>query len=191
MQFVLASHNQKKLRELREILGGLGIEVVPLPDDAPVPEETGDTFEENAHIKAQSAAAFTGLPALADDSGLCVDALGGAPGVHSARYCEGTDGDRNALLLQNMAGQDNRACRFVCVAACVFPDGRSFTVRGECQGVLLRQSQGQGGFGYDPLFFVPEFGCTFADLAPADKNRISHRGRALRQLAETLQAYTT
>ena len=102
MQFVLASHNKKKLAELATILGGLGIEVLPLPENAPEPEETGTTFEENALIKAKSAADFTGLPAIADDSGLCVDALGGAPGIYSARYCEGTDLDRNAFLLENM-----------------------------------------------------------------------------------------
>ena len=102
MQFVLASHNKKKLAELSAIVSSLGIEIIPLPEGAPEPEENGKTFEENAIIKAKSAAEFTGLPALADDSGLCVDALDGAPGIYSARYCEGTDEDRNAFLLKNM-----------------------------------------------------------------------------------------
>ena len=107
MQFVLASHNKKKLAELSAIVSSLGIEIIPLPEGAPEPEENGKTFEENAIIKAKSAAEFTGLPALADDSGLCVDALDGAPGIYSARYCEGTDEDRNAFLLKNM--QKNRS----------------------------------------------------------------------------------
>lgn len=109
MQFVLASHNKKKLAELSAIVSSLGIEIIPLPEGAPEPEEDGKTFEENAFIKAKSAAEFTGLPALADDSGLCVDALDGAPGIYSARYCEGTDEDRNAFLLKNMQDKENRA----------------------------------------------------------------------------------
>ncbi|HIY53427.1 MAG TPA: RdgB/HAM1 family non-canonical purine NTP pyrophosphatase [Candidatus Agathobaculum merdavium] len=187
MQFVLASHNKKKLKEMAEILGELGIEVLPLPENAPEPEENGATFEENAIIKAKSAADFTGLPAIADDSGLCVDALDGAPGIYSARYCEGTDQDRNAFLLENMRDKDNRACRFVCAIACILPDGQQITVRGECEGELLRESRGAGGFGYDPLFFVPQFGCTFGELPGEEKNQVSHRGRALRALKEALK----
>lgn len=125
MQFVLASHNKKKLAELSAIVSSLGIEIIPLPEGAPEPEENGKTFEENALIKAKSAAEFTGLPALADDSGLCVDALDGAPGIYSARYCEGTDEDRNAFLLKNMQDKENRACRFVCAIACVLADGET------------------------------------------------------------------
>ena len=109
MKFVLASHNKKKIAEMAAILGELGVEVVPLPEDAPEPAEDGATFEENARIKAVSAAGFTGLPAIADDSGLCVDALGGAPGIYSARYCEGADRARNDLLLRNMDDQDDRS----------------------------------------------------------------------------------
>lgn len=187
MRFVLASHNQKKLRELGDILGALGIEVVPLPEGAPEPEENGQTFEENACIKARAASALTGLPAVADDSGLCVDALDGAPGIYSARYCEGTDADRNAFLLTNMAGQENRTCRFVCAIACVQPDGAEFTVRGECEGQLLHECQGTGGFGYDPLFYVPAYGCTFGELPQEVKNQISHRAQALKRLAERLK----
>lgn len=187
MQFVLASHNKKKITELSAILGELGVEVIPLPENAPEPEETGMTFEENALIKARSAADFTGLPAIADDSGLCVDALGGAPGIFSARYCEGTDADRNALLLQNMADKDDRTCRFVCAIACVMAGGETLTVRGECEGELLRESHGAGGFGYDPLFYVPDFGCTFGEFSPEVKNTVSHRARALQALKTALK----
>mgnify|MGYP000297315458 CR=1 FL=1 len=187
MQFVLASHNKKKLAELSAIMSSLGIEIIPLPEGAPEPEENGKTFEENAMIKAKSAAEFTGLPALADDSGLCVDALDGAPGIYSARYCEGTDEDRNAFLLKNMQDKENRACRFVCAIACVLADGETVTVRGECDGELLHENHGAGGFGYDPLFYVPEYECTFGELAPEVKNRISHRARALGRLRDVLK----
>ena len=138
-------------------------------------------------IKAKSAAAFTGLPALADDSGLCVDALDGAPGIYSARYCEGTDEDRNAFLLKNMQDKENRACRFVCAIACVLADGETLTVRGECEGELLRENHGAGGFGYDPLFYVEKYGCTFGELPAEVKNTISHRANALNKLKEVLE----
>ena len=187
MQFVLASHNKKKLAELSAIVSSLGIEIIPLPEGAPEPEENGKTFEENALIKAKSAAEFTGLPALADDSGLCVDALDGAPGIYSARYCEGTDEDRNAFLLKNMQDKENRACRFVCAIACVLADGETLTVRGECEGTLLRENHGAGGFGYDPVFFLPELGKTYAELTPAEKNAISHRARALQAFCRIYQ----
>ena len=201
MQFVLASHNKKKLAELSSIVSSLGIEIIPLPEGAPEPEENGKTFEENALIKAKSAAEFTGLPALADDSGLCVDALDGAPGIYSARYCEGTDEDRNAFLLKNMQDKENRACRFVCAIACVLADGETLTVRGECEGTLLRENHGaggfgshralrrhwSGGFGYDPLFYVEKYGCTFGELSAEVKNTISHRANALNKLKEALK----
>ena len=180
MQFVLASHNKKKLAELSAIVSSLGIEIIPLPEGAPEPEE-------NALIKAKSAAEFTGLPALADDSGLCVDALDGAPGIYSARYCEGTDEDRNAFLLKNMQDKENRACRFVCAIACVLADGETLTVRGECEGTLLRENHGAGGFGYDPLFYVEKYGCTFGELPAEVKNTISHRANALNKLKEALK----
>ena len=124
MQFVLASHNKKKLAELSAIMSSLGIEIIPLPEGAPEPEENGKTFEENAMIKAKSAAEFTGLPALADDSGLCVDALDGAPGIYSARYCEGTDEDRNAFLLKKYAWIKEKPCLPVCVRDRVCARGR-------------------------------------------------------------------
>ena len=189
MQFVLASHNKKKLAELSAIVSSLGIEIIPLPEGAPEPEENGKTFEENAIIKAKSAAEFTGLPALADDSGLCVDALDGAPGIYSARYCEGTDEDRNGFLLKNMQDKENRACRFVCAIACVLADGETLTVRGECEGTLLRENHGAGGFGYDPVFFVPPLKKTFAQLTAEEKNAISHRGKALEAFQVKLREY--
>lgn len=191
MKFVLASHNQKKLRELGDILGILGIEIVPLPEGAPEPAEDGDSFEANARIKARAAAEFTGLPAIADDSGLCVDALGGAPGVYSARYADGTDEGNNRKLLREMERipDGQRQAKFVCVVACVLPDGREFTARGECGGEILRALHGNGGFGYDPLFFVPEYGCTFGELPQETKNRISHRRAALAAFAGTLKTY--
>ena len=178
MKFVLAYHNKGKLREMAAILGELGIEVEALPEGAPEPEENGATFEENARIKAKAASEFTGL---------CVDALDGAPGIYSSRYCEGTDADRNAFLLRNMEGKENRACRFVCAIACVTAEGETLTVRGECEGELLHENHGAGGFGYDPLFYVPEYECTFGELAPEVKNRISHRARALGRLRDVLK----
>lgn len=187
MKFVLASHNQKKLKELQQIIGELGMEIIPLPENAPEPEENGATFAENALIKAKSAAAFTGLPALADDSGLCVDALDGAPGIYSARYCEGSDADRNALLLRNMTGKTNRSAHFVCCIACVWPDGTSLTVDGACEGEIAESLSGAGGFGYDPLFYVPAYGCTFGELDGDVKNSISHRAKALQKLKESLK----
>ena len=131
MQFVLASHNQKKLAELSDILRGLNLSILPLPEGAPEPVEDGDSFEANARIKARAAFEYTGLPAIADDSGLVVDALNGAPGVRSARYCPGSDADRNAFLLENLAGVDDceRQARFVCAICCVLPDGQEITVR--------------------------------------------------------------
>ncbi len=191
MEFVLASHNQKKLDELRQILDGLGVQVIPLPEGAPEPEENGSTFAANAQIKAHAAAAFTGKAAIADDSGLCVDALGGAPGIYSARYADGTDQGNNQKLLCEMEAIPNgqRQARFICAVACVLPDGREFTVQGECEGEILRQLYGTGGFGYDPLFYVPAHGCTFGELPQQIKNTISHRAKALSAFAETLKSY--
>lgn len=189
MQFVIASHNKKKITEMSDILSGLGIEIVALPEGAPEPEENGTTFAENACIKARAAFEFTGLPAIADDSGLAVDALGGAPGVFSARYCEGTDKDRNAFLLKNMENvpDGERTGRFVCAICCVLDKDREIVVEGACDGIILREERGEGGFGYDPLFFVEQFGCTFGEVPAESKHTISHRGRALRKLEQKLR----
>ena len=189
MRFVLASHNQKKCAELAAILADCGIEIVLLPENAPEPEETGTTFAENARIKARTAFAYTGLPAIADDSGLVVDALQGQPGVYSARYCAGTDADRNAFLLQNMEQEENRTARFVCAICCILPNEQELSVEGSCEGLILRELQGTEGFGYDPLFYVPEFDATFAQLPAGVKNTISHRARALQHLQVALQNY--
>lgn len=184
MRAVLASKNQKKLREMQEILSAQGVELVlqsELGVDIDV-EETGDTFEENAILKAEAVCHATGLPAISDDSGLSVDALGGAPGIYSARYGgDGLDDEgRYRLLLRNMEGEQNRACRFVCVICCAFPNGERILARGECPGLLSEAPQGSGGFGYDPIFFLPELGKSMAELSPEEKNKLSHRGAALR-----------
>ena len=193
MKFVLASHNKNKLRELQEILGGLGVEVV-LQSELGLdlePEETGTTFTENALLKARAVMEASGLPAIADDSGLCVDALQGAPGVYSARYGgEGlTDQERYLLVLRGAAGQFPRTCRFQCAVCCCFPDGKVLTAEGKCEGTVAFTPMGEGGFGYDPIFFVPNLKKTFAQLTPEEKNAISHRGQALRAFAQELEAY--
>ncbi len=193
MKLVLASRNPSKLKELREILSGLGVEVCSEADagvDLEV-EETGTTFEENSMLKARAVMEASGLPAVADDSGLCVDCLGGAPGVYSARYGgEGLDdAGRYRLLLDNMKGQTSRTAKFVSVITCCFPDGGVITARGECPGVIAEGPSGSGGFGYDPVFYFPELKKTFAQLTPEEKNRVSHRGRALAAFAEKLAAY--
>lgn len=183
MKVVLASHNQKKMVEMKAILSQMGVEVLSQAEVGVdlEPEETGTTFEENARIKAQAVMQATGLPAIADDSGLMVDALGGDPGVYSARYGGPglDDTGRWQLLLKNMAGESNRACKFVSVICCAFPDGGEVMARGECPGTLAQGPSGDGGFGYDPIFYLPQLGKTMAQLTPAEKNQISHRARAL------------
>ena len=183
MKVVLASHNQKKMVEMKAILSQMGVEVLSQAEVGVdlEPEETGTTFEENARIKAQAVMQATGLPAIADDSGLMVDALGGDPGVYSARYGGPGLDDRGRwqLLLKNMAGESNRACKFVSVICCAFPDGGEVMARGECPGILAQGPSGDGGFGYDPIFYLPQLGKTMAQLTPAEKNQISHRARAL------------
>lgn len=184
---VLASNNAGKLREFREILEGL-FEIISLRDlglEAD-PEETGSSFEENAKLKAEYSCKLSGLPALADDSGLEVDALGGAPGIYSARYAPGTDADRVEKLLQDMEKENDRTARFVSVVALVYPDGRQITARGTCEGVLVRQPQGTGGFGYDPIFLPDGYDRTFGLLRAEEKNSVSHRGRAVRALRDKL-----
>ena len=188
MRAVLASHNKKKMKEMREILAQLGVEVISQAEAGVdiEPEETGTTFEENARIKARAIMEATGLPAIADDSGLVVDALDGAPGVYSARYGgEGLDDDdRWKLLLKNMEGKEDRACRFVCVICCALPDGAEVMSRGTVEGQVAFGPEGDGGCGYDPVFYLPERGCTMACLPAEEKNAISHRGNALRAFRE-------
>ena len=192
-KFVLASNNPGKLREMAEILGQLGIEVVS-PRDLGLHvevEETGETFAENAMLKAKAVCEAAGLPAIADDSGLCVDALRGAPGVYSARYGgEGlTDQDRYRLLLSNLRGQTTRAAHFVCAIACAFPNGDTLTAEGICRGAIAFAPMGEGGFGYDPVFLVPELRKTFSQMTAEEKNAISHRGLALKDFSAKLETY--
>ena len=192
MKLILASKNRHKLVELDAILRGLGMEVALESEyglDLDV-EETGTTFEENSYLKAKAVFDASGLAAIADDSGLMVDALGGEPGVYSARYGgKQTDAERTALLLENMKDvpDDRRGAQFVSVITCIFPDGRKITAKGVCRGTILHEMHGTGGFGYDPVFFVPEYGMTFAELSTEQKNAISHRGLALREFSRKVQ----
>ena len=189
----MATSNPGKLREIARLLAGLGIEIVAQSEfGVPDADETGTTFAENSLIKARHAAEATGLPAIADDSGLSVDALGGAPGVYSARFAgHGGDEANNDKLLAALEGVEERGAAFHCVATYVEPGGEPLVASGEWRGEILHERQGDGGFGYDPVFFVPECGCSSAELAADEKNARSHRGQALRRLAELIkQKYT-
>ena len=190
MKIAIATNNRKKLAEIRTVLGSFFEEMYSL-DDLGISveiEETGSTLTENALIKARTILGMTGLASLADDSGLMCDALDGAPGVYSARYAgEGHDDKaNNALLLENLAGRD-RSAHFCSVIALCLPDGREFTAEGRVDGVILDAERGEGGFGYDPLFFSPELGKTFAEASPDEKNSVSHRGRALRNMESVVE----
>ncbi len=186
-KFIMATHNRHKVTELQRILAPLGIEVATA--DLPEVEETGKTFEENAELKARSACQATGLPSVADDSGIAVDALNGAPGVYSARYAgpDATDEDRNRKLLDELRDvpDDKRTARFVSAVCCAFPDGETITVTGVCEGRVAHAPRGTDGFGYDPVFLVGKK--TYAELTPSEKDAVSHRGKALRLLAERLR----
>ena len=193
MKLLVATGNQGKLREIRRLLDGSGVEVVGLdqyPDASEVVED-GTTFEANARKKALEMARFSGCLTLADDSGLVVEALSGAPGVHSARYAgeQGNDAANNAKLLTELAGvaDGDRHAAFHCVMALATPAGGCRCFSGTVSGKILRVARGEGGFGYDPLFMVPEYGKTMAELPLDIKNRISHRGNALRQVIPVLQ----
>ena len=192
MKFILASQNRHKLVEMQSILEKHGVEVV-LQSDMGLKvdvEETGTTFAENAMLKAKAVMEASGLPAIADDSGVCVDALNGAPGIYSARYGGvETDEDRYRLLLQNMRGALNRAAHFHASIVCCFPNGDELTAEGDCFGTIVYAPSGEGGFGYDPIFFVPEKRKTFSQLTAEEKNEISHRGVALRDFAAKLENY--
>ena len=192
MKVILASKNQHKLTELSAILSQLGFEIALESEyglDIDV-EETGTTFEENSFLKADAVMKASGLPVLADDSGLMVDALDGAPGVYSARYGhKASDKERTAYLLENMKDvpEERRGAKFVCVITCLFPDGRKIVARGECPGVIARAPHGENGFGYDPVFYLPELGMTYAELPSEQKNAISHRPRALQDFCRKYQ----
>lgn len=204
MDFILATNNMKKQAEMQRILSPLGINVVTakmLGITLPEVVEDGDTFEANAKIKAESACKITGLPAIADDSGLCVDYLDGYPGIYSARFAnieihggECVDNERNAddednnnLLLKKLEGveKEKRTAYYVCAICCIFPDGKEITVRGECHGHIGFERDGNAGFGYDPLFIIN--GKSFGKYEGEEKDKISHRGKALRLLAKELE----
>lgn len=192
MTLVLATRNPGKISEIKALLPG--VRVVPAASfpGCPEPEETGSTFEENALIKARAVSRYTGRTALADDSGLEVDALDGAPGVHSARYAgtDATDQDNIRRLLEALDGVSDadRTARFRCVVAVVVSDGRTWTAEGACEGRILLAPRGDAGFGYDPLFVPAGYENTFAELDAEEKNRISHRAQALRRIADVLKA---
>jgi XTP/dITP diphosphohydrolase len=183
---VLATRNRGKTEELRAMLSGAGLTIKNLDDFGPLPDvvEDGATFEENAYKKSSFYSRILGLPAMADDSGLVVEALGGAPGVLSARYAgeQATDGDRCRKLLSEMEGKTDRAAAFECVISIAVPTGAALTYEGRCEGVIARAPAGDRGFGYDPIFYYPPLKKTFAELDAAEKNRISHRGRALAEV---------
>lgn len=192
MKLLIASNNKGKLREIKQILGGVYEEIVT-PKDLGLSlevEENGQTFLENARIKAHAFAKAAQMDALADDSGLCVEALGGAPGVYSARYAggHGDDAANNALLLKNMetVPDGKRGAKFVCSVVLASPDGRETWAEGESAGEILRAPRGDSGFGYDPLFYAPQFQKSYAELSAEEKNSISHRARALQQLCQKL-----
>ncbi|MCL2083524.1 MAG: RdgB/HAM1 family non-canonical purine NTP pyrophosphatase [Oscillospiraceae bacterium] len=185
MPIVLATANPGKLAEIEALMSPLGQEIKTLADFGITqgPEENGATFEENAWIKAEQAVKNTALPALAEDSGLCVPALDGAPGILSARFggCS-SDRERNAHLLHLMSAVDDRRAYFICVAVFLYPDGKRFSAQGRLDGEILRQERGENGFGYDPVFFLPQKGKSMAELPIEEKSSLSHRGKALRQL---------
>jgi XTP/dITP diphosphohydrolase len=186
-RLVLASKNPGKIRELQAMFAPTGFEIVGLDPASPDVEETGTTFEENALIKARAASAATRLPALGEDSGLAVDALGGEPGIRSARWVPGSDTDRMYALLERMKGvpAGERGARYVSCIAIVTPDGRETVVRGELEGAIAFETRGAGGFGYDPIFLLPT-GKSTAEITMEEKNAISHRARALAKVMAIL-----
>lgn len=191
MKLVAATGNPHKLKEIREILQGVEVLSEAEAGFTGDVEETGETFLENALLKARAVGKATGLPALADDSGLAVEALGGAPGVYSARYAArfgpaGWTAGNKALLLKNLHGVENRRASFVCAVALVYPDGRELTAEGYSYGRILTELRGDNGFGYDPLFFSDDLQKTFAEASEEEKNAVSHRARALAALREKL-----
>lgn len=185
---VIATRNRAKSAEIRALLKDFPVEIKDVNDFGPLPEpvEDGRTFDENAYKKALFTARVLGLPALADDSGLEVEALGGEPGVHSARYAgdEATDAENNRKLLRVMEGVENRKARFVCVLSLAVPTGPALTYEAACEGEIATEPRGSRGFGYDPVFYYPPARKTFAEMEPEEKAAVSHRGRALREFRE-------
>lgn len=191
MKLIIASNNKDKIREIKQILGSRFDEILS-QREAGIDHETvedGCTFLENARKKAVETAALSGCCALADDSGLCVDALDGAPGIYSARYAggHGNDAANNALLLDRIRTAANRSAHFACAVVLAYPDGRTVSGEGDVYGLITLAPAGKNGFGYDPLFYLPEYGMTSAQIPPEEKNRISHRARALEQLVRRLE----
>lgn len=185
---VLATTNKNKVKEFQEMVGDFPVEIKSVADFGPIPEciEDGETFDDNAYKKALHTAKILGLPAIADDSGLVVEALNGAPGVYSARYAgeNATDEDNCQKLLKEMAGQKNRKAAFKCVLSIAVPSGPALTYEGSCEGTILEEKRGESGFGYDPLFYFEEFDKSFAQCNSEEKNRVSHRGKALAQVRD-------
>lgn len=196
-ELVLASGNKGKMVEFQQLLNGLGIQIHSMKEYPEIGEivEDGSTFEENALIKARAVCKITKKLALADDSGLMVQALNGAPGIYSARFAgeQRNDADNNAKLLKllNDKKEADRTARFFCAIAIVLPDGREYVVEGSCAGRILREAKGQGGFGYDPLFYIDSIGKTFAEMTMEEKNGISHRGMANRKAVEIIRMLQT
>jgi XTP/dITP diphosphohydrolase len=187
---VLATRNKGKTEEIRALLKGHPVELKNLDDFGPIPEvvEDGETFDDNAYKKASFTARVLGFPAIADDSGLVVEALNGEPGVYSARYAgeDADDAANNAKLLEQMAGVTDRRAAFQCVISIAVPTGAALTYEGRCDGVIAEAPSGEGGFGYDPLFYCPDKEKTFAELTMEEKGELSHRGRALKEVADEL-----
>ncbi len=183
---VLATTNKNKIKEFKEMVKDLPVEIRSVGDFGPIPEciEDGETFEENAYKKAVHTARILGLPAIADDSGLEVEALNGEPGVYSARYAgeSASDSDNCEKLLKEMQGKKNRRAAFKCVLSIAVPSGPALTYEASCEGTILEKKQGESGFGYDPLFYYEPFGKSFAEIGMEEKNRVSHRGKALAEL---------
>ncbi len=187
---VIATGNPGKITEIQELLAGFPVETKNLDDFGPIPQvlEDGETFDENAYKKASFTAKILGIPALADDSGLVVEALGGAPGVLSARYAgeNATDEQRVAKLLNEMKGQTHRRAAFECVLSIALPSGPALTYEARCEGLIAQQPSGQNGFGYDPIFFYPPLNKTFGQMTIAEKSQVSHRGKALNELKQEI-----
>lgn len=185
---VIATRNKGKTKEIKDLFKDFPVDIKDLDDFGPIPhlEEDGDTFDENAYKKASFAARILGMPALADDSGLMVEALNGAPGVHSARYAgeNATDEQRYLKLLSEMEGRTNRKAAFECVISIAVPTGPALTYEARCEGLITEMPAGSNGFGYDPVFYYPPYQKTFAELTRQEKNRVSHRGKALAELKD-------